>query len=92
MRFAGEDELDGSCRVVQQAGEPRRILEQQVRPLVAGEATREAEGQDVWIEHVRGLSDNLGQITAAGELPGQPSSSLCPDRFPPTFGTGIRLL
>src|SRR5271165_5243699 len=40
MRLAGKDELDGSRRIIQQTRQPRRIGEQQVRPLVTGEAPR----------------------------------------------------
>ena len=82
MCLTGEHQLDRLGRVVQQAGEPRRIREQQVRPLVAGETPRKTECERVGIEHVRRLCNNLGRIAAAAELPGQPAAHLLDQGLP----------
>ena len=82
MCLSGEDQLDRPSRVVQQAGEPGRIREQQVRPLVSSEAPCETECKRVGIEHVRGSCDHLGRIAAAAELPRQPSAHLLDQGLP----------
>ena len=74
MRLAGKDELDGSRRIIQQTRQPRRIGEQQIRPLVTGEAPRKAKRQRVRVEHIRRFRDVFGRVAAAGELPGQPAA------------------
>src|SRR5215203_4850787 len=47
MGLAGEDDLHRPPRVVEDAGQPLRIAEHQLGPLVGREAAREADGQDV---------------------------------------------
>ena len=51
MGLAGHDELDGALGIGQQAQEPSRVVQQQVRSLVGRETPREAECQRVGIEH-----------------------------------------
>ena len=66
MGFAGKDQLDRPHGVVQQPGEPLRVLKQEVRPLITGEAPRKAKGQRVGIEDARGLGNDFGRMTPAG--------------------------
>ena len=75
MRFAGKDELDGERPIVQQARQPRRIGEQQIRPLVTGEAPRKAKCQRVRVEHIRRFRDVFGRVATAGKLPGQSAAN-----------------
>ena len=57
MRLAGEDDLHRAGRRVQDAREPIRVVEDQLGPLVAGEAAREADRQRVRIEQRAGGDD-----------------------------------
>ena len=82
MRLAGKDELDRPGRVVQQARQPRRVVEQQIRPLVAGETPRKTKRQRVRVEHVRGLHDDFGRMAAACEVPRQPAADSLDQRLP----------
>ena len=54
MRLAGEHELHRLPRVGQQAQQSGRILQQEIGPLVHGEAAREAERQRIFAEHLSG--------------------------------------
>ena len=54
MRLAGEDDLHRPPRGVQDAEQPIRVVEDQLRPLVAGEAAGEADRQRVRIEQRAG--------------------------------------
>ena len=51
--------------------------EQQIGPLVSGEAPREAEGQNVGIEHIVGLGDDLGREAAPTQMAFQPRGARC---------------
>ena len=50
MGLAGEDELHGALRIVDQLGQRIHLAEEQVGPLVRGEAACEADGERVGIE------------------------------------------
>ena len=52
MRLAGDDELHRALRIGQQAQQPLRIVQQQVRPLVGREAARKTQRQRVGIEQM----------------------------------------
>ena len=68
MGLAGEDELDRPVRVVDQAGEPVDVGEDQRRPLVGGEAAGEADRQDLGIERLLELRERRRRLAVAGEL------------------------
>ena len=53
MRLAGDDELNGSLGIGEQAQQARRIREQKIRSLVGGEAAGEAQRQRIRMEHAR---------------------------------------
>ena len=57
MRLAGEDDLHRAAAGVQDAHQPLRVVEDQLGPLVAGEAPREADRQRVGIEQRAGGDD-----------------------------------
>ena len=50
MGLAGDDELHRALRIGQQAQQSLRVVQQQVRSLVGGEAARKAQRQRVGIE------------------------------------------
>jgi hypothetical protein len=52
MGRAGDDDLNGPFCGREQAQQPSRIVQQQVRPFVGGESAGEAERQHVRIEHL----------------------------------------
>ncbi len=52
MRLAGNDELHGTLSIRQQAQQPLRVLQQQVRPLVGCKAACESDRQRIRVEHV----------------------------------------
>src|SRR6185436_2359853 len=54
MRLPGKDDLHGTAWIGEQTAQAVRIAEEQIRPLVGGEATRETEGQDVGREQGAG--------------------------------------
>ena len=57
MRLAGEDDLHRPARGVQDAHQPLGVVEDQLGPLVAGEAAGEADRQRVRIEQRAGGDD-----------------------------------
>ena len=57
MRLAGEDDLHRPAGGVQDPREPIGVVEDQLGPLVAGEAAREADRQRVGIEQRAGGDD-----------------------------------
>src|SRR5690606_22843514 len=63
MRLAGKDELHGPLRIVEDALESFRILENERGPFVGGKATGEAERQCIWIEDLRGLGHASRALT-----------------------------
>ena len=63
MGLAGDDELHRTLRIGQQPQQPLRIVQQQVRSLVGGKTTGEAQGQGVGIEQMPRRS------TASGGAP-----------------------
>ena len=68
MRLAGDDELHRTLGIGQQAKQPRRVVEQQVGPLVGGEAARKAQRQGVGIEEMPGGFDFLGRRARRGQV------------------------
>ena len=61
----------GRSRIGQQAQQPLRVVQQQVRPLVGREAARKAQRQRVGIEQMLRTVDRLGRRAGRGQLPGQ---------------------
>src|SRR5690606_12943109 len=59
VRLAGEDDLDRPLGAADQRDEPVDVTQQQRRPLVGCEATGEADGQNLGIDHLVGEL-NLG--------------------------------
>ncbi len=60
-----EDDLHRALRIVQETREPVRIAEDQVRPLVDGEAPRESNRQRVRVERLLGgLHEDVGHPAA----------------------------
>ena len=57
MRLAGEHDLHRAAGGVQDAQQPIGVVEDQLGPLVAGEAAREADRQRVGIEQRAGGDD-----------------------------------
>ena len=57
MRLAGEDDLDRPAGRVEDPRQPLRIVKHEFRPLVAGEAPREADRQRVGFEQRAGGDD-----------------------------------
>ena len=71
MRFAGKNELDGPLLVVRELHDVLKLLENQRRALVGGEAAREADGQRVGVQQMVeadeiALRERAGFATAAG--------------------------
>ena len=60
MRFAREENLHVPARRDRMRIEPRRIAENQLGPLVAGEAAREADGERTRVEQRPGGDDRGG--------------------------------
>ncbi len=54
VRFARDNELDGSLDVGEQAQQPRRIRQEQIGSFVAGEAAGEAERQYIRPQYLPG--------------------------------------
>ena len=50
MGLAGEDKLHRALRIGQQAKQPLRVVQQQVRPFVGRESARKAQCQRVGIK------------------------------------------
>ena len=59
VRLAGEDDLHRALGVSEERGETLRLLEDQRRTLVGGEAAREAEGERALVEGAPGLAGVL---------------------------------
>ncbi len=76
MGLAGDDELHRALRIGQQAQQPRRIVQQQVRSLVGREAARKAQRQGVGIKEMLRLVNRLGRRAGGGQLPGQSFASV----------------
>ena len=64
MRLAGEDELHRALRIGQEAQQPFRIVQQQVGPLVGGEAARKAQRQ-----RIAGRTGASRLPTSSGDAP-----------------------
>ena len=71
MGLAGDDELHRALRIGQQAQQPLRVVQQQVRSLVGREAARKAQRQGVGIKEMLRLVHRLGRRAGGGQLPGQ---------------------
>ena len=69
MGLAGEDELHRALGVVDHRRQAVQVGEDQVGPLVGGEAAGEADGEHVGIEDVAGGLDGLVALAAAAALP-----------------------
>ena len=70
MGLAGEDDLHGPPRRVEDRLQPLGVVEDQLRPLVAGEAAGEADRQRVGIEQRAGGDDARGaDLLVAPPLP-----------------------
>ena len=69
MGLAGEDDLDRPLRIVEHLVQPLEVGQDQVGPLVRGEAAGEADRQHVGIEQVAGHFDRLVALAAAAALP-----------------------
>src|ERR1039457_2620845 len=81
MRLAGDDELYRALGIAQKAKETWRVMEQQVRSLVGGEAARKAERECVGIEEMPGGFDILGRRASGGEVQGQTLASILYQRL-----------
>jgi hypothetical protein len=74
MGLAGKDHLDRPLRVVDQRGKPVQHAEEQVSPLVRGEAPGEADRERVGVEQRAGrLNRFVWFIPAAGLPPDAPA-------------------
>jgi hypothetical protein len=72
VRLPGQDQLHRTLRMGQQADQPLRIVQEQVRPLVTHEATSEPQRQGVAIQYVAGIFQRLRPGPSRRKLPGQP--------------------
>src|SRR5581483_3634623 len=70
VRLAGEDELDGLDRVIDQADEALDEAEEERGALVGGEAAGEADGQRLRAEPLACLLDGVRRLAAALALAG----------------------
>ena len=70
--LAGEQNLHGPVRAVENTLQPLEIAQQQRRPLVSGEPPREPDGQRIRIEHFVGGIDFRLRRSAPLELNAQP--------------------
>ena len=61
MGLAGDDELHRALRIRQQAQQPLRVVQQQVRPLVGRKAARKAQRQGIGIKEMLRGFDLLGR-------------------------------
>ena len=61
MGLAGNDELHRTLRIGQQAKQSLRVVQQQVRSLVGGEAPRKAQRQCVGIKQMLCIFNRLGR-------------------------------
>ena len=73
MGLAGKDDLNRPVRVGEQGVEPVDFREEQSRPLVGGESTGKADGQNIRIEHATGRFHRLVALAAPAALPRQAS-------------------
>jgi len=69
MRFTGEDDDARTLRVVQDAREPRRIVEHERGALVRGKAAREPDREDVGVARVEVFRQTLDQRLAVAVTP-----------------------
>ena len=51
MRFAGKHKLNGIVRIVDKCAELFGFTQQQIPTLVPGDASREADGQNLRVKH-----------------------------------------
>ena len=75
MGLAGNDELHGPLLIVQQSQQALRIVQQQVRSLVGGEAPGKTERQCIAVEQSLHI-DRIGRRAIGGQLPGQSFASV----------------
>ena len=68
MGLAGEDELHGALRIVDQFGQDIELAEEQIGALVGGEAAGETDRQRVGVEDVAGGFDDFIGFVAAASL------------------------
>ncbi len=81
MRLAGDDQLHGALRIAQQAQQALRVVQQQVRPFVGREATREPQGHRVGIEQMpRGLG-RFVRVAGREQLTRQSLAGIINQRF-----------
>ena len=88
MSLAREDQLHWTLGVGQKAYEPRRILEQQVRPLISRKAARKSEGQCAGPEGVLCSLDLVGGRPRTCKLQGETLANVGHEGRP---GSGTKL-
>ena len=66
VSLAGEDQLDRSLGRVENATQPLRVGEDELRAFIVGEPSREADGQCVRVEQRAGGQDPAGADPLAG--------------------------
>jgi hypothetical protein len=64
VSLAGEDELDGQLRVVDQRRDAFHISQHQVRPLVGRKPAGKSDGERVARERLAGLPDEFRRLPA----------------------------
>ena len=68
MRFAREDQLNGTLRIEQQSLGPIEVRKEQNRPLIGGETPGEADGQRRGVEEGDQSAELGGPVPLAGRL------------------------
>ena len=97
MGLAGDDDLDGPVLGQQQGLQPLPVAEQQVGPLVGGEAAGEADGEHARVEGLvgprhLGLAHALGPAGGLEAVADEPHQSLAVQAaHGPQLGVGDRL-
>src|ERR1019366_2807677 len=81
MRLAGDDELHGTLRIGQKTKQAWRVMQQQVRSLVGGEAARKAQRECVGIKEMPGGFDLLGRRASTGQVQRQSLASILYQRL-----------
>ena len=88
MGLARDDELHRALRIGQQAQQPLRIVQQQIRSLVGREAARKTQCQGIGIEEMLRPVHRLGRRAGGGQLPGQSLAGVFDERL---AGGGAKL-
>ncbi len=79
--LARNDDLHRAFGIGQQAKQPLRVMQQQVRSLVSREAPCKAERQRVGIKQALRRVNRLGQRAGSRQFPGQPFASVFNERL-----------